>query len=207
MDNTAPNLNTVLYVAALIGVIASVGTTITKKVLTQLKVRGKLGRNSWQIVCLTCPVLIGTLLGLVWRSYGLPGVWGPAVGAAAGAQATTIYAAVRHIFSSLPKWSIGLIAVGGVALYWSVRSLLIIRKRYRLLAKEKKIRDKWTAVRNDLSMKHSNKFFELNEKYLARMKEINRAKAALDRSFADGEEGLSSLVNRFYGPRAPGTDE
>lgn len=96
MDNTAPNLNTVLYVAALIGVIASVGTTITKKVLTQLKVRGKLGRNSWQIVCLTCPVLIGTLLGLVWRSYGLPGVWGPAVGAAAGAQATTIYAAVRQ---------------------------------------------------------------------------------------------------------------
>ena len=107
----------------------------------------------------------------------------------------------------MPKWSLGLIVVGSVALYWSIRSLLIIRKRYRLLKKERDIRDKWTKVRNDLSMKHSNKFFELNEKYLTRMKEINRAKAALDRSFANGEEGLSSLVNKFYGPRSAGTDE
>ena len=96
MDSTTPDLTTALYVAALIGVIASAGTTITKKVLKQLKVRGKLGRNGWQIVCLTTPIFIGVLLGLVWRSYGLPGVWGPAVGAAAGAQATTIYAAVRQ---------------------------------------------------------------------------------------------------------------
>ena len=96
MEPTAPEFNTVVYVAAIIGVIASAGTTILKKVLKQFNVRGKLGRNGWQIICLTAPVLIGLLLGFVWRDYGLAGVWGPAVGAAAGAQATTIYAAVRQ---------------------------------------------------------------------------------------------------------------
>lgn len=96
MEPTTPELNTVIYVAALIGVIASASTTILKKVLTQFNVRGKLGRNGWQIICLTSPIIVGLLLGLVWRSYGLHGVWGPAVGAAAGAQATTIYAAVRQ---------------------------------------------------------------------------------------------------------------
>jgi len=112
-----------------------------------------------------------------------------------------------YIISSMPKWSLGLIVVGAFALYWAIRSYVIIRKRYRLLRKEKEIRDKWERVRRDISVKHSDRFFELNEKYIKRMKEIGRSKTKLNTSFDSGEGKLSSLVDKFYGDGSSGNDE
>ena len=91
-------------------------------------------------------------------------------------------------------------------LYWSIRSYLIIRKRYRLLAKEREVRDKWDKARHVIDMKNTKKFFELSEKYRIRMSEIERTKVKLNKSFESGETKVSDLVNRFYKPGSTDPD-
>ena len=149
-------------------------------------------------VCLACGVrLWGLLLALKQPPYTQRYASGQ----------STLLSKAWYIISSMPKWSLGLIVVGAFALYWAIRSYVIIRKRYRLLRKEKEIRDKWERVRRDISVKHSDRFFELNEKYIKRMKEIGRSKTKLNTSFDSGEGKLSSLVDKFYGDGSSGNDE
>ena len=107
---------------------------------------------------------------------------------------------------SLPRWTIGAFIVGGFMLFWSIRSYLIIRRRYRLLAKEREVREKWDKARQVIDMRNTNRFFELSEKYRKRVAEIERTKVKLNRSFESGETKLSDLVNKFYKPGSTDTD-
>ena len=91
-------------------------------------------------------------------------------------------------------------------LFWSIRSYIIIRRRYRLLAKEREVREKWEKARQVIDMRNTEKFFELSEKHRKRIASIERTKVSLNKSFDSGETKLSDLVNRFYKPGSTDTD-
>ena len=91
-------------------------------------------------------------------------------------------------------------------LFWSIRSYLIVRKRYRLLAKEREVREKWERARQVIDMRNTEMFFELSEKYRKRIASIERTKVSLNESFDSGETKLSDLVNSFYKPGPTDTD-